>query len=203
MNNHWTIVAGLAVAFGLTASAFAAAPPKPPVGLQETFQGCKWEEVRGRVLSIWSCNTTDLRLVADDRIPGFVVEQDGKGDRSRPAVRIFRKAAKAPLQSVLAAAKAASPGRYTPRCAFAPWPSVKEAKGRVALEPTGAPAKAWAASQRTSTMPDEPCGPLGVGYVGDRYFQAVRGDPTVVVFIDRGSEIQIFDSDTLRPAPKR
>ena len=45
---------------------------------------------------------------------------------------------------------------------------------------------------------DLPCGDMGVGFVGDRYFQVMPGHPDRVVYVDRGSEIQIFDPATLR-----
>jgi hypothetical protein len=39
---------------------------------------------------------------------------------------------------------------------------------------------------------------MGVGFVGDRVFQVMADDPTKVVYIDYGSEIQIFDTATLK-----
>ena len=45
-----------------------------------------------------------------------------------------------------------------------------------------------------------PCGEMGPQFSGDRSFFAVEGDPTTVVFVEYGSEIQIFDASTIRPA---
>ena len=185
-------VLGLVVVSGVQ----AATQPKSLPNLQDTFPGCKWEEVRGKELSVWSCNTKALRLTADDTLSGFVLEDGAAGSKS-PVIRIFKKPADAPLKSVLAQVRKASPGKYTARCALVPAPELKGK--RFTLSPTGALEKAWQASQKDATMEDEPCGPLGEGYAGDRYFEATPGDPTTVVFVDMGSEIQIFDPDTLTP----
>ncbi len=176
----------------------AAAQPKSLPNLQDIFPGCKWEAVRGKAFSVWSCNTKALRLAADDALPGFVLV--GAAGFKSPVIRIFKKAAGAPLTSVLAHVRKASPGKYTAGCALVPAPELKGK--RFTLSPTGARGKAWQASQKDATMTDEPCGHLGEGYAGDRYFEVSPGDPTTVVFVDRGSEIQIFDPDTLTPTAK-
>jgi hypothetical protein len=141
-----------------------------------------------------------VRLVADDSLPGFVLVNEGPdGKTSHTAIRLFRKAASAPLASILPAVRAASPGPHTAACALTSLPLANGRTNRVFdLEPTAATKKAWDDSQKTSAMPDAPCGPLGVGYAGDSYFQTVPGDGTTVVYVDMGSEVQIFDPATLK-----
>jgi hypothetical protein len=46
---------------------------------------------------------------------------------------------------------------------------------------------------------ERPCGFMGPGDVGDRYFVTLPGHPEIVVFIEAGSELQIFDAETLKP----
>ena len=63
------------------------------------------------------------------------------------------------------------------------------------------------AAQRTwdagPMVEQDACGRLGVAMVGDRYFEVAPGHPDQVVFVDAGSEIQIFDPQTLTIAPAR
>ncbi|WP_396593943.1 hypothetical protein [Brevundimonas sp. R86498] len=60
-------------------AANAAAPSPAPV-MAETFASCQWGEVTGSGLSIWSyacgAEAGDVRLVADDTLPGFAIEFD-------------------------------------------------------------------------------------------------------------------------------
>ena len=60
--------------------------------------------------------------------------------------------------------------------------------------------RAWDAGP---TAEQDACGPLGAAMVGDRYFEVAPGRPDLVVFVDTGSEIQIFDPQTLTIAPAR
>ena len=116
------------------------------------------------------------------------------------AVRVFSKPADAPLVSVLAAVRAASPGRFTTRCVFAPATSLHdEGRRRFVLEPAGEQKQVWEASVASDTPMERPCGPLGVSIAGDRYFELLPQDPRKVVFVEMGSEIQNFDPATLRP----
>ena len=194
-------LAGVAIAlFTAIACDVQAAASKSLANLQDVFPGCKWENVRGKMFSVWSCNTKDLKLTADDALPGFVLD-NGSSELKRPVILLFKKAAPSPLKSVLVDIRKASPGKYTASCAFVPEPQL--GGKRFTLSPTGRPGRAWQASQKDATMADEPCGRLGEAYAGDRYFEVAPADPTTVIFVDRGSEIQIFDPDTLAPNAKR
>lgn len=182
----------------------AAPAPVPSASLRESFPGCTWGEVKGRLATIWafSCDaqSAHAHLVADDAVPGFRLRDD-TDPAGRIVIRFFDKGAGQPVAAVLPAVRAASPGRDTARCVLRSLPPNPDLAGHLfALEPTGAEGKAWADSQRTATMPDAPCGPLGIAYAGDRVFREMADDPTHVVFVDMGSEIQIFDPATLRHA---
>lgn len=206
---------GAAAALALAAALAACSPgatrkgPEPEAArpteiAQQTFAHCTWGEVKGATLSMWSytCgpDAGAVRVVADDVLPGFVLEStDPARPEHRVVVRLFDKAADAPIDSVLDAVRALSPGLNTPTCAFTPLEGVDHAgKGHVEFAPTGAAKVAYDAAVSGETMPGEPCGPLGVGPVGDRYFAVVPGRPDKVMFVDRGSEIQIFDETTLK-----
>lgn len=169
------------------------------------FAGCEWETIKGAALEIqgFACGPDhgNQRLVADDALPGFVLESKGPdGTIRQVAVRVFAKDPAAPLESILPAVRAASPGPYTARCVFASAPGADNAgRNRLVLEPAGAEKDRWDASIMSDRPMDKPCGELGVGMAGDRFFEELAGAPGVALFIDMGSEIQIFDPATLRP----
>lgn len=204
----WATSLALIAACGPTAPAPAPAAEaeiaSPLRGAPE-FAGCEWGVIRGASLEIqgFACGPDhgNQRLVADDALPGFVLEFAGAEETiRRVAVRTFPKAPNAPLESILNAVRAASPGPYTARCVLAPATGGDhEGRGRLVLEPAGAEKDRWEASVMSDEPMDKPCGELGVGMVGDRYFQALPGAPGTAVFVDMGSDIQIFDPATLKP----
>ena len=177
------------------------APAKDPVPsktAQETFKDCTWGKVQGKGLSIWSYACDSQKLVADDSLPGFVIESPGdQGLSRRTVIRAFPKAADAPFDSVLPAIRAASPGPMTARCELVVVPPADDLTGRLyELEPVGADKAAF--DKANAVEPGEPpCGDMGISAVGDRFFKELADDPTKVVLIDMGSEIQIFDPGTL------
>lgn len=193
---------------------FAQAPtPKPPPGLLETFPGCRWGEVKGATLSIWSLacgpKAGDSRLVADDSLPGFVLQSSGPDGKSRKvAIRAFAKPADAPIASALPAIRAASPGAHTDTCALMPFDDADSrqfSRGAAVytFEPTGAAKTAWDKAEAEGGPADAPCGDLGVYFDRTPLFWVLRGDPTTVVAVDMGSEIQIFDPATLAPVKRK
>ena len=204
-----TCLALLAIAGALAACKPAPPPPPPPVAAYAPprpnapeFAACKWGEVKGTYLSIWSfaCGPeqSNQHLVADDALPGFFLAStvDGREER-RLVVRTFAKTPNAPLESILGAVQGASP-RLSADCGFSPAPQGEGDGTAMTLGPVGVvPQQAWEQQQQTGGG-DLPCGDMGVGFVGDRYFQVMPGHPDRVVYVDRGSEIQIFDPATLR-----
>ncbi|WP_340644795.1 hypothetical protein [Phenylobacterium sp.] len=166
------------------------------------FAACVWQEVRGAkfAMQAFACGPEQGggHIEADDDLPGFQLVYVGSPSERRPVVRIFAKPADAPLEAILPAIRAASPGLHTATCALAPAQGYDDkGKGRFVLEPTGAAKAAWEASQALEPG-DPPCGALGVSAAGNRYFQSMPGHPDLVVYADVGSEIQIFDPETLR-----
>ena len=191
----------LAISVALTAHAAVAAPTRAPEPSQgrETFKGCRWGQVNGAHLSMWSfaCGPDQggERLVADDALPGFAIVSATDPAARRVVMRTFAKPAAASITAILPALRAASPGPHTASCTLQSTPG---GPGRYALSPTGNARAAWESAQTSAAEPDFPCGPLGVGYVGDRYVRLMPGHADTVVFIDEGSEVQIFDPATLR-----
>lgn len=202
--------AALAVSMLVTTVPLFAADkaPKPPAGLMDTFKGCKWGEIKGATLSIWSLScgpeSSNAHLVADDSLPGFVLETEGPDGKARKVViRTFSKAAKAPITAALPAIRAASPGVSTATCALAPFddPVAKRfARGAAVftLDPTGAAKTIWSKAEQEGGEADAPCGDLGIYFDRAPIFWIMRDDPTTVIAADMGSEIQIFDPSTLR-----
>ena len=214
MRIHWiTLAAGLG-GLGLMSACSqpepAAKPPAAPVAEMPVstlrsapeFAACAWQEVKGAKLAMpaFACGPEQggVHIEADDGLPGFQLVHVGPPAERRPVVRIFAKSADAPLEAILPAIRAASPGPHTATCAFAPAQGYDDKdKGRFVLEPTGAAKMSWEASQAVEPG-DPPCGPMGVSAAGNRYFKVMPGHPDLVVYADVGSEIQIFDPETLR-----
>ncbi len=189
----------------LVSAAHPAAAEEPDLSAwAETFAACKLQDVKGATLSIksYACGAEqgNVHLEADETLPGFVEVLDSSDGPMRiPKIRAFKKAAEAPVESILAAVQAAFPGPHTDTCTFAPAPGDDDGGGkRVVLAPSGEVKAAWDAAEQKGEPIDPPCGPLGVQFEGDLYFQVLADDPTTVVFIDAGSEIQIFIPSTLK-----
>ena len=190
----------LVTAFGTGESAAMSRAPTPPQVMRDTFVGCTWGKVQGATLSVWSyaCDAQhgDTRLVADDSLPGF------RFPGGKVAIAAFSKPAGAPIKAILTQVRAASPGPHSDTCALVPIPGDHGGRQAYDLAPTGAAKAQWDAFETdpnpTSTV-EPPCGFMGPGMVGDRYFETLRGHPEIVVFIEAGSELQIFDADTLKP----
>ncbi|MDZ4776894.1 MAG: hypothetical protein SGJ23_08930 [Alphaproteobacteria bacterium] len=175
--------------------------PEPVQVMRDTFASCTWGEVKGAVASIWSyaCGPGygNVHLAADDALPGFVIEStDPAAPGRRIALRLFDKPAEAPIESILTAVRAASPGAGTAACVLAPRVAEEGMPPSYVFTPEGAAKVAYDAALAGDEIPEPPCGDLGVSHVGDRSFRVIAQDK--VAFIDFGSEIQIFDASTLK-----
>ena len=175
---------------------------EPSQVMRDTFANCTWGEVKGAVASIWSyaCGAGygNIHLVADDALPGFAIESgDPAAPGRNPVIRFFDKPADAPIESILPAIRAASPGPGAGACVLTPArPSEDNAAPAFVFAPEGAAKTAYETALAGDEIPEPPCGALGVSHVGDRTFRVIG--PDKVVFIEHGSEIQIFDVSTLK-----
>jgi hypothetical protein len=201
------------VLLALTACSQAEAPEprpahtevRPSEAMQQTFAGCDWGRVDGASLSVWSyaCGPEqgEARLVADESLPGFAIESGGS---RQPVIITFAKPSEAPIHIILEAVRARSPGAHTAGCILTPAPQFdRGAAGPVyTFAPTGEAKAGWdalASGAEDAAPMEPPCGELGEQMAGDRYFQVLAGDPSVVVWVNAGSEIQIFDPGSLSP----
>jgi hypothetical protein len=165
------------------------------------FKGCKLGDVTGAGMTIrsYACGKKlmNAHLEVDEALPGFdYVDSSGKGMR----IRAFKKEPGAPIDAVLTAVRAASPGVYSGECVFEPLEIEDYGRPTFVLTPAGKGKTAWDEAQDDTSDMEPPCGTLGVHFEGDRYFQELSGDPSTVVFINAGSEIQIYDPRTLKAA---
>lgn len=180
----------------------ATAAPKPSEAMAQTFSGCTWEEVKGATASVWSYACGEghgsIGLAADDALPGFVIRStDPAAPGQSTAIRFFSKPADAPIDAILPAVRAASPGSATATCAFEPATGVDHAgKQRFVFAPTGPAKAAYDLANRGPDAPEPPCGVMGPAPSGDRTFEVIA--PDTVAFIEWGSEIQNFDASTLK-----
>lgn len=188
------------------APAVAQAAPQPSQMMQETFVDCTWGETQGSGLSVWSyaCpQAGNTHMVHDASLPGFALEGTYDGQTSRsPTIIVFKKAADAPIDAVLAEIRTKSPGPHTAQCVLARPTYDGVAEGIYHLVPP-APVKAqWDAfsSGEGDAEPIEPpCGDLGEQMSGDHVFYVLDGDPTTVLWVNFGSEIQPFEAASIRP----
>lgn len=189
-----------AVVVALAAFGSAAAEPnaRPAKVMAETFKTCRWGQVTGRTLSIWSyaCGKDmgGMRLVADERVRGFAIASAGA---PQVVIRTFAKPAAAPVASILPTVLRAS-GRHDASCRLVEHRRYGDWGRAWLLEPTGAAKRAYDAANAREPQED-PCGELGIGPAGDRFFRLLPGDSARVIYSDMGSELQIFDLGTLRP----
>lgn len=189
---HYLICAALVAACAPPSP--TAEAPVPGETMAEAYSDCEWGEVHGAGLSIWSYACANQRLVADAALPGFQREQRDESGQAilTPVIQIFAKPAEAPIDAIIDAVRAASPGAET---------CVIEAgsHGDYTLVPTG---EAFEAHQRfirgEADGPSMPCGPLGPLEGGGHTFRLLEDAPDKVVMINWGTEVPIFDPDTLR-----
>lgn len=180
-----------------------AAAPTPDASRAETFSSCVWGEVQSAGVSVWSFACPHDRLVADPALPGFVREVDApEGVARAPVIVLFTKAETDPVNAVLTAVRAASPGAATATCEFEEMAGLA---GHYQFMPTGEARTAYDAliapsgSETEAAAPDYmPCGRWGPSESGQRVFTVVPGAEAFVAAIDLGSEISIFDPSTLR-----
>lgn len=173
--------------------------PKPTATARDTFASCKWEKVTGAHLSIQSFNCGPdfggLHMVADDNLDGFdLVHSDG----STNVIRSFMKPAGAPADAIMPAIREAAGGKDLSNCALVPGKASGSWASQIyTLEPTGAAKKAYDKANAVEPQ-DPPCGGMGIGPSGDRFFAVMAADPTRVLYVDMGSEIQPFDPSTIK-----
>ncbi|ESQ78007.1 hypothetical protein [Asticcacaulis sp. YBE204] len=184
-------------------SAPAVEKAEPTAGAKEVFSDCKWGEVRGATLSIWSYACPNAHLVADETLPGFGIVEGTAADGFgyRPVIRTLPKAKDAAIDAVLPEIRQLSPGPATASCVLVPAQDPTDPASKRALfelVPTGEAKAVWDKTVETGEGEEAPCGALGVGLAGSRVFEVLPNDPTRVVYIDYGSEIQIFDTKTLK-----
>lgn len=157
---------------------------------------CTWGEVVSSGISIWSYTCPNLRLVADETLPGFQREETGAdGTVTRtPVIRFFAKPAAAPIGAVIDAVRAASPGSES--CEIEPGSHDDHV-----LMPTGEAALAYSKFiSGEAEEPSLPCGPPGPSEAGGRTFRVLADAPDKVIMVDWGTEPPVYDPDTLSAA---
>ena len=131
------LLAVSAVLLSISGEAYAQGTkaPQPGRGMIETFPDCKWGEIKGSGISLYSFACPNHKLVADATLPGFVIEGSHEGETYRkPTIRVFVKKANAPLNSIMPQVRKASEIAKTDTCAIIP---MLGRKGLHTLIPTG------------------------------------------------------------------
>lgn len=173
----------------------APATPLPRESIEQMYAAtCTWGEVISAGVSIWSYGCPNARLVADEALPGFRLEETAEDGAisSRPVIQFFAKAPDAPIGSVIDAVRLASPGSES--CEIEPGSHDDHV-----LMPTGDAAVAYSKFlSGEAEEPSLPCGPLGPSEAGSRTFRMLPDAPDKVIMIDWGTEPPVFDPDTMR-----
>jgi hypothetical protein len=165
------------------------------------FEGCAWEATTGAKLKVWTqaCAYADKRqsrYAFDASGASLAFEEFTGGQWVRadwPSVQVFTLAPGAALTSLF-------PQIGVPagaECGFTT-PTLDGDAQRVVLEPIGATKAAYEAAVLGPDMPAPPCGPYGVGPIGDRYFEVRKGHEQQVLFVELGSELQAYDPSTIQ-----
>lgn len=182
----------------------ASVEPQPDMTLAANFPNCTWGEVQSAGVSVWGYSCEDSRLVADPALPGIALEfASAEGPVRSPLIVLFQKAETDPLDAVLPAVRAASPGSATATCAFE---EVPDMVGHYQFMPTGEARAAYdalIAPTEDAAAPADggdylPCGEWGPSEAGMRVFTVVRGAGDKVAGIHLPSDIPHFDYRTLR-----
>lgn len=172
------------------------------------FEGCRWEEISVRDVGLWSqvCANGQLR-VGKSTVRGggsydaLLYEQrspTGEIFPLREAVVLFPTTgggldALTQLMMAQGAAPAGATCRLEPTQAAAP-----TGRKRYTLTPTGATKIAWERAVTSDTVPEQPpCGTFGIAPVGDRYVEIQDARPDTAIFVELGSEIQIYEPDSI------
>lgn len=202
---HWVTACAIAIAACSPGPREEAPPaavePQPDPSFAANFPNCTWGEVQSAGVSIWAFNCEQSRLVADPALPGIALEyQTPDGSGRAPLIVIFPKAETDPLDAVLPAVRAASPGSATATCAFE---EVPEMVSFYQFMPTGEARKAYdaliASSENDPADADYmPCGDWGPSESGMRVFTVVTGAGDKVAGVRLPSDLASFDVRTLR-----
>lgn len=180
--------------------AASAAAPVPNPTLQQTHADCQWGEVRAAGISMWRFTCANTDIVADETLPGFVREsvfEDGTRFRS-PVVQIFQKPADAPIEAILPALRAASPGDETSGCVLEAAP-----EGGFSFVPSGeGRARYQKFLDGSADGPAVPCGIWGPSEVGSRAILTIPGVDDRVAAVEFGSDPPLHDYRTLKAAPQ-
>lgn len=180
----------------------SAAPgaPVPPAALKETHVGCQWGEIRAAGTSMWRFTCAGSDIVADESLPGYqrkVVLENGTEIRS-VVVQLFRKKPGEPVNAILPALRAASPGDATASCVLEAsgdglWTFVPAGEGKQLYEKF---------LNGTAEGPSTPCGTWGPSEAGTRGIIAVPGSDELVAAVDFGTDPPLHDYRTLKAVPK-
>ncbi len=170
--------------------------PVPPDSLKETHAGCQWGEIRAGETSIWRFTCARSDIVADENLPGFLREdvlEDGTRVRN-VVVQIFAKGADEPIEAILPALRAASPGVGTESCALE-----ASGEGRYVFVPTGEARQLYDKFLNGSAEgPTMPCGIWGPSEAGQRAIFPVPGSNEKVAAVDFGTDPPLHDFRTLK-----
>lgn len=208
--NHARWLVGIAAVAALAAcgprapiedASQGAVEPQPDPAYAANFPNCTWGEVQSSGISIWGFNCEGSRLVADSELPGIsLAYQTPDGEGKAALIVLFPKAETDPLNAVLPAVRAASPGSATATCAFE---EVPDMVSFYQFMPTGEARKAYDALISASGSDPEdadymPCGDWGPSESGMRVFTVVTGAGDKVAGVRLPSDLAQFDVRTLR-----
>lgn len=170
--------------------------PPPPASLSGSFPDCTWAETRGAGVSLWAFDCPTVKIVADETLPGLMKVHSGDNAPSpSPLVQLFDIAEAAPIDSIAAAVRTASPATDVALCTLQPSETMP---GWHEFMPTGALKDAYAKFVAGGAdAPAMPCGALGPSESGGRYFKMLDGSTSKVALVHMPSDIPSFDINTL------
>lgn len=163
--------------------------------MREPYEGFVWEHVSGAGLDFMAQRNDRLHVATDASLPGAVL-MDGDGNRLDTLMRVFRleHGTVDELPSVLCR----QPGWDEKQTC-----KVKEVKPgcdgrrRYVLLPDGAYADSINMLMENEPVPST-CSGWGIGNSGFRYFEVFSSAPGLVLFVEIGQEMPLFDECSIR-----
>lgn len=158
------------------------------------YPGFHWEHVKGAGLDFWAQHSDDLKVVADNGLPGAILV-DSAGTRMEVVMQLFTLENR-DIADVLRLIGKQSGSDECMKCKFEEIESGREGVGRYILKSDGAYAQAMDSIMRNEPVTST-CSGFGTGNSGMRYFEIHDSHPDKALFVEIGQEQPLFDEKSI------
>ncbi|MFZ4120981.1 MAG: hypothetical protein ACOYKM_04890 [Caulobacterales bacterium] len=170
---------------------------------QPALPECAWQPFEGAGIVMWTQTCPGQRMVADapsGRVLREAVE-DGALLATSEDIRVLDMPASG-LAGLTAQLMLEGGAPAEASCTLNTAPAViplPQGRQRYSLEPTGLTRSAWEGALTADEVPETPpCGRYGVSHTGYRYIEIQAAAPTKALFVELGSEVQLFEPNSIQ-----